>query len=105
MRTNETLKEIALGLYKGEIFTSMQVPEHETHLLPVIFMPLMAMSTEDLKSREEVPYVVFSHMKHTLGSRGINGFPIFSACEFLTKEEFDIVAKYHKEITEKVKAI
>jgi len=44
--TTEEMREIALGIFTGAIFTSNQIEERDMSMLPMIFMPLALMSNE-----------------------------------------------------------
>ena len=78
--TDEQIYELAQELIAGRIMLSSQVPEN---LLLSVFMPLALMDQKDIPKDL---HTVYGHMKNTFG-RAINGYPIFSSCGMLNKEE------------------
>jgi len=102
MRSDEELKKIALGIFKGEIFTSWNIRPEDQHLLPLIFMPLGFIKPEQIKELEEKKIVaVFEYLDKAL-PKTVNGYPIFMSCQLLTQEEAEKVIKYYNEIKKKV---
>ena len=61
-RTNKELKELAVGCYRGDVFTSFQV--HNSQDLGMVFMPLMMMNPVQRKDMaEDRPHMYYSFMK------------------------------------------
>lgn len=98
MKTPKELKEIAVGIVEGNIFSSLSIPPGEAdNLIHLIFMPLIFLTDEQ---REELiakkPAVIFAHLKDA-GPRAVNGYPIFMNMEVLGREEADQLVKYMEE--------
>lgn len=104
-RTPEELTEIAKKIHSGAIFSSMAVHPNDTHLLGMIFMPLM-FAGEELREvwKEDPPHLVFAEM-HDAMPRGVNGYPCFSSCAFLNEVEFQVVREKLVKIEEAMAAI
>jgi hypothetical protein len=86
-KTDDEIKELAKALYRGEIFTSLQVPEHSMHLLTSIFMPLAFLDVAQRRQLiENGAYCFYANMSDA-GPRAINGFPIFFSLKYLNKED------------------
>ena len=99
-RTPEDLKQIALDLYAGKIFTDRHLDRPED--APMVFMPIAFM---DEKQREEIikmkPAMIFEYMDKSL-PRSVNGYPIFGSFQMLSRKETKTVTKMYKEIKEAV---
>lgn len=95
---DKAIKDLALKIYRNEVFTSMQVHEGHMELLSMIFMPLMLVEDEHyLYLRKENISHVYAYTKDCM-PRMINGYPQFHTCYFLTDEEADKVIQKHSEI-------
>lgn len=94
MRTNDELRTIALDFYKGLIFSDKHLSSKEIDMLPKIFMPLIFLSE---KQREEMKNVgLIYEYNSKAGPMGINGYPIFSSMNCLTKEETKKMIQYYE---------
>lgn len=104
-RSDEELKDIALKIFKNEIFTSLQVHEGDSNLLGSIFMPvLLGDEPLEIYIKRNNFYAVFAYMSNCM-PRFVNGYPMFSACSFLTKEETRIVMEKYEKIKEALSGI
>ncbi len=102
-RTNKELKELAVGCYRGDVFTSLQVRDAQD--LGMVFMPLMLMNPVQRKDTvENKPFMYYSFMKDAFPT-GVNGYPCFGSVAFLNKKETEKFVKYHKQIEENIDAI
>lgn len=101
MKTNEELKEIAVGIRNGTIFTDRNI--RDVQILGIVFMPLMFMSADQESKMEDIG-MVYEYMEKA-SSRGINGYPIFMSMSLLTKDETNIVLDYYKKLEEAEKSI
>lgn len=105
--TDEEVKEFALGIYRNEIFTEYHVREQDkANLLPMIFMPL-AFGIDDPEAlgslEKSPPGMCYARYHDAQGRsqtfpRSINGYPIFSSCAFLSREDTDRVNKKYQRI-------
>ena len=89
-KTDEEIKQLALGVYRNEIFTSLQVPQQESlSMLPMIFMPLALMDSKQIKElKNDNPCMFYAFMTDAF-PRSVNGYPIFASANYLTEEEFE----------------
>jgi len=100
-KTDDELKQIAKDAWAGKIFTSNSIPEHDVHLIPSIFMPLMFM--EDHESLKDAAYI-YAYLDKA-GQRCINGYPIFMEFEIMTKDNASKVLEYYNKIKEAMEGI
>jgi uncharacterized ParB-like nuclease family protein len=130
MRTDEELKQIALDLVQGKIFTDLHLDEYSRDsLLTTVFMPLgfmldpgkvdtvnKFMKSCDLPqvakyANEEIaafarsePVLIFQYIDKA-GPRSINGYPMFSSFSWLNREEYDKVREYARKYEAAIKAV
>lgn len=90
-KTDEELREIAVGLYDGQIFSHKQVRPEEVGMT---FMPILLGAFAD-KSKEELEDIglIYEYLDKA-APRCINGNPIFYSCRYLTVKETEIVNKH-----------
>jgi hypothetical protein len=87
MLSDERIKEIGIDLYKGLIFTSLQVQNPSD--IGMVFMPILLMDENQMAEFKELkPFVIFEYFDKA-GPRSINGYPIFWSCCHATKEEWE----------------
>lgn len=84
-KTDEELRQIAVDIYDGKIFTSQHLSESEQNLMPMVFMPLALMDRETFKSLSEVG-MVYEYLDKA-GPRSVNGCPSFFSMHTLTSDE------------------
>jgi len=103
--SDEEVKEFALGIYRNEIFTEYHIKEQDkANLLTMIFMPLMfgfeafGLNNPEIRGAFEKspPGMCYARYYDASGRsqtfpRSINGYPIFSSCAFLSREDTDRV--------------
>jgi len=97
--TEKDLKQIAMDLYEGKIFTDRHLlMDRQEHMLPSVFMPIMlgafsSKSEEELKNTIGMIYEYYSEA----GPRSINGFPIFFSLKVLSPKETEKMFLYFEE--------
>jgi len=100
MRSNEELKQLALDIYSGEVFTDKQCENKS--FIDHIFMPLAFM---DKKARKQFnknkPFLIFEYINKACPV-AINGMPTFLSCQYLDKESFEKMQEYYKKIADAV---
>jgi hypothetical protein len=106
--TDEEVKEFALGIYRNEIFTEYHIRESDLSHITLIFMPLaLGAFTEDPETlgamEKSPPGMCYARYRDAQGRdqtfpRTINGYPIFSSCAFLSKEDTVRVHEKYNEI-------
>lgn len=91
--TNGELKDIALGIHKGKIFTDKHIPtDEQKQMVPIVFMALMFMDKEDIKMMEDVGMIYEYLDKESL--IGVNGYPCFMSMKCLSITDTNIVVSY-----------
>lgn len=101
MKTQKELAEIALKIFKNEIWCSWFIRKGEEHMLPNIFMPLIFLSNEDKLSLVEKKVSCFYADMSNAGPRTVNGYPIFSTVGYLTDEENKKVFEIYSDLQKK----
>jgi hypothetical protein len=76
-KTPEQIKELAMQIYRNEVFTSWMIRKHDIGLLTSIFMPLVFIDELMRKGmiRDKVHHF-FANMSEA-GPMTINGYPVF----------------------------
>lgn len=90
------LRQFALDMRASQIVTSLQVPPE---LCAMVFMPFMFIKDDKILERIKNAALLWGHMRDA-GPRGVNGYPIFGAFGVLSKEEWEQVKIYLKELDE-----
>ncbi|NJO61032.1 MAG: hypothetical protein HC836_23060 [Richelia sp. RM2_1_2] len=86
-KTDKEIKQLALRLYRGEIFTSMQIKEHDTQIIGSIFMPLMLL--DDLSRKQLIlngAYCFYEEVSKA-GPRSVNGYLCFFSFMYLDRPD------------------
>jgi len=100
-KTHEELKQIAMDLVDGKIFTDRSIDQTDSRLFASIFMPVMFGCFND-KDINTVG-LVYEYLSEA-GPRSINGYPIFMSLRMLNREDTQIMSemaqKYDKLKTE-----
>lgn len=102
----ESVKYLALGIFRHEVFTSGQVEEKEQHLLPSIFPSLHSFTNE--RQRElnaHPPSLIYAYTNDALNGRTINGYPIFYTSCFLWQRDAELLAEQFNKIKSAVDAV
>jgi len=84
-RPEEELKQIAVDLFQGKIFTDRHLQRLED--LPMVFMVIAFMRPKDLeKLKDDPPGLIFEYLDKA-APRGTNGMPGFFSCQMLSQED------------------
>lgn len=90
-RTQEELKQIAIDINAGRIFTNLHAPED---MWNSIFMPLVFMGVDQiLEMIADMPGLMYEYLSEA-GPRSINGYPCFFSVNMLDIEDTKIVIEY-----------
>jgi hypothetical protein len=105
MRTDKELKEIAMGIRAGTIFTDRNIRKQDHYMIGSIFMPIALMDDEDRKEYiASKPGMIFEHISKA-APRAVNGYPIFFTMQTLSYDEADKVCEYFQKIEEVVEKL
>ncbi len=86
-RTDREIKDLALGVYKREIFTSAQIEKGYENMLHLIFMPLVFMKQEQIdEMQEHGVFLFYANMSDACPS-SCNGYPSFLSMGYLDKDD------------------
>ena len=85
----DELKEIAVGIHRGEIFISAQLLDKDQLLQCFTLLNLLDdKQLEDLAKAQ--PLVLYEYMSHR-GPCDLNGHPVFFSFRWLNEEEWAVV--------------
>ena len=97
--TTEELKQIAIDIYHGKIFTDRHIRTEEKtpSLLGMIFMPILFWDAPppDID-------MLFEYLDKA-GPRAINGYPMFDSCRYLNESDRAQVFRLYSEYEEHLK--
>jgi hypothetical protein len=100
MRTREELKQLAVDIHGGRVFTDTMLSTPEEGIS--VFMPLSLMNEEQKDAFiKENPVFLFEYLNKA-GPMAVNGKPIFFSFQFLVKEELEILRDIYKKLVEAV---
>lgn len=102
-RPDEELKQIAVDLHAGKIYTSQHLKD--PNLMGSVFMPLALMSLEDhIRLIANGETVMFEYM-HKAGPLMVNDHPGFFSMQCLTDTEWRKVLDYWRAIEKAVAGV
>jgi len=104
--TEEQISELALGIFRNEIFTERHIAEGDMRMLTSIFMPLGFMEKKDVLAmqRKQRPGLLYAKMAEC-GPRAINGYPMFFSVSMCSEADAQKVWAEHKRLTEAAKPV
>lgn len=93
------IKNLALGIFKGEVFTNNHVDGSDLHLLPSIFLPLETLPEgKEKELAAHPPSMVYAYVKDALSDRTVNGYPVFCTACLLWKQDTEALATHYKSL-------
>lgn len=104
MKTNAELKQLAVDMRAGRIFTSAQI-ENPANNLKSAFMVLALMDQKQLDDlKAEKPGLFFEYMDKA-APRSVNGYPCFFSFSILTIPETKKFWRYVKKLEQAEEAV
>jgi hypothetical protein len=99
--TDEQIHEIALGIFKNDIFTDRHVREGDQNLMTMIFMPLGFLDKRQILDlqRKARPGLLYAHMRNA-GPRAINGYPMFMEMSMAGPQDATKIWNEYKRLSE-----
>jgi len=95
-RPESELKQIAIDLQVGHIFSDRHMNEYDRKNLGMVFMVILFMDPKDFYIPTSIG-LVYEYMSKAM-PRGVNGMPMFTSCHFLNVEDTNYVFAKAKEI-------
>lgn len=92
------LRQLAIDMAAGRVFTDRHVRKGDQGLLGSIFMPLVLMSDEQRTAIGASNVGMFYEHLSEAAPRCINGYPIFLSMRMLSQHDTKLVIKWHDEI-------
>lgn len=96
-KTDEEINDLAKQGYRGEVFFSWHIREHDMHLLPSIFMVINFLDEVTRKEMQRDNIRHFYGNMSEAAPRAINGYPSFFSMGMLNQED---AQKIHNRIME-----
>ena len=92
MRTDEELKQIAVDIYEGKIFTDRSVKDGND--IGMVFLPI-ALGAFAEASKEELEDIklIYEYLDKA-GPTSVNGLPVFFSCQVLRTDDFKKMSEY-----------
>jgi hypothetical protein len=104
--TDDEIKELAMRMFRGEVFTSDMIDPNEFHqVVHMIFMPMIFMGHEHIEQCKAQEVTMFWANMADAGPRSINGYPIFMSCSFVKKQDHQRVIDKYRQIQDTMKAL
>ena len=88
-KTDKELKHLAFDIVSDKVFYDEMIPESKgrAQIVSLVFLPLFFMKTEILQELSNDNIAMF-YEYYTKGlKKGINGYPTFSSCNMLDKND------------------
>lgn len=86
-KTDDEIKQMALDLRAGRIFTDRDLPKEDAHLLTSVFIILGLLDNEAIAEiKNNPPAMIYEYMSEA-GPRSVNGYPMFMSMKMLSKED------------------
>ena len=98
MKTKEELKQIAIDLADGKIFSDRHIREGDSKSIGTVFMPLILGAFGDMTEEEQKAgkvTFIYEYLDKA-GPRSINGMPCFFSCQILNREETELMFELHE---------
>jgi hypothetical protein len=94
-RSDAELKQIAMDLYDGLIYTDRHIPDNEN--VARVFLPIMLGAFSNIVEEDlNKVGMVFEYMSQA-APRSINGMPSFFSFQMLKREDVDRLIVFHDE--------
>lgn len=103
-KTPEELKQIAIDIRAGRIFTDRHIQNLDD--LSMVFMVFLFMKKEDIEDlRQSGVGLVYEYMEEANKHRSINGYPIFMSHKYLNIEDCKKLQEIVVKLAEAEKAV
>ena len=91
-KTDAEIKQLAIDLYGGSIFTDRQCPPES---LPMVFMPIALGAFKEDFDINKIG-LIYEYIDKA-GPRSINGMPCFMSFRWINRDDFDrVVVKFNE---------
>lgn len=92
------LKDLALDIHKGRVFTSVHLPD--ANHITMVFFPLVLAGAPFIEQlRRNPPGLYYEYMKNAL-PRSVNGCPTFTSVHMLGQAETRLLWRYMRQLEE-----
>ncbi len=91
---NEELKQIAIDIRAGRIFSNWHIPDNEPDMLYSIFMPLGLMNADQMEEIATANIGLVYEYMNQAGPMAINGYPMFMSFHVLHLNDAKVVLEF-----------
>lgn len=98
------LRQLAMDIANGHVFTSRHIREHDLDKIGMIFMPILFMTSEQHEEWKETGVTLIYEYNSKAGPRSVNGYPMFMSCAALNKTDDARVWELVRDVEVKTKA-
>ena len=102
-KTKEELKQLALDISDGKVFTDRHLRDVEDIGMVFMPIPLGAFAKESKEYIDDIG-LIYEYWSEA-GPRSVNGYPSFFSMTVLGKEDTEQVFKYHEQFEQAKKAV
>jgi hypothetical protein len=92
----EDLKQLAKDIWAGTVFTDRHIQDF--NIVPMVFMPLALGAIGDLSEEDAKDVGMIYEYLSEAGPRSINGYPMFTSCRLLNKDDTKKVWSLYEEV-------
>lgn len=98
-KDDKELKQLAIDIVAGKVFTSAAIHESELKsILPSVFMSIAFMGTRQREEFQKDDIQFIYEYVNKAEQRSVNGYPIFMTCRMLNREDLERLMKYREEV-------
>ena len=101
-KTDKELKQLALDIHTGQVFTDRAVPKHDVHLIRNIFMPLAFLDKSQVEHLQAIGVNLIYEYLDKAGPRSVNGYPSFFSFQILDSTDFEKLVTHMDRLKEKL---
>lgn len=89
-KSDAELRQLAMDIANGKVFTSNHIPAEAYDRLPVIFLPIALMDDQQrLRFVNDPPGMVYQYIGEDMCAYGTDGYPTFTSYRRLSQAEHD----------------
>jgi hypothetical protein len=97
-KTDDELKQIAIDILEGRIFTDQMVRELDKNgpIIGSIFMPLLWGALKDTPEEELKDIAIIYEYLDKAAPRSVNGYPTFFSFCIMGRDDFEVMYEFGK---------
>lgn len=96
--TDSELKQLAIDIVDGKVFTDQHISQSQKHMLGQVFMPLLLGGVDELRAHDKLGDLGLIYEYYSeAGPLSINGMPTFTSLNFLSITDTLRMSVFYKE--------